>query len=303
MKENDRKRCGYAAVIGLPNVGKSTLLNRVLGSKLSIVTSKPQTTRNRVLAVHNHGEAQIVFLDTPGIHRPKGSLGAYMVEAAHEAIAEADVCAWLLDTAAKDRKEGLSEDEGMVARRLEEASLPTICLLNKVDRVKDKARLLPLMHEVSSKPFVRQTIPVSALDGDGIDTFLDILAAMLPEGPALFPDDMLSDMAERFFVAELVREAVTDLTRQEIPYTSAVVIDRFVEETNGCLVHATIHVERPSQKGIIIGKGGAMIREIGERARKAAEEMLACRVDLRLHVDVTPGWTKDAKGIRKMGYE
>jgi len=303
VNEQTTTRCGYTAVIGRPNVGKSTLLNTILGQKLQIVSAKPQTTRNRVLAVHDTAEAQIVFLDTPGLHEPRGSLGRYMVEAAEAAIAESDVCSWLIDVHRAGRQSGLTDDERELGARLAGSGLPVIALLNKVDLLRDKELLLPLLDEAAGLAGVEAVIPISALDGDGVDRYLSELRARLPVGPKLFPEDMVSDRAERFFVAELVREALFDLTRQEVPYRAAVVIDQFVEETERCVIHATIHVERKSQRGIVVGKGGAMIREIGVRAREAARKMLGCPVELRLHVDVSPGWSSSPAGLKRMGYE
>lgn len=302
--ENDIKtKCGYAVVIGRPNVGKSTLLNRVLGRKLSIVTSKPQTTRNRVLAVHNVEDSQVIFLDTPGLHRPENSLGHYMMEAAQGAISEADVCVWIIDASHPRRSTGLLREEIGIAGHLENPKIPIIALINKVDLLRNKSLLLPIMEETSAIDGMEEVIPICALSGDGVDRFMIALLKRIPLSPWLFPDDILSDKADRFFVSELVREALIDLTRQEIPYRTAVVIDRFVEESRRCVIHGTIHVEKKSQRGIIIGKGGTMIRDIGIRARAQAEKLLGCSVDLRLHVNVSPDWTKDAQGLKKMGYE
>jgi GTP-binding protein Era len=299
----DEISCGYAAVVGRPNVGKSTLLNTILGQKLQIVSAKPQTTRNRVLAVHDTERAQIVFLDTPGLHQPRNSLGRYMVEAADAAIAEADLSAWIVDINRQGREQRLFDDELAIAARLAQTGSPVIALPNKVDLVRDKRQLLPLVEQLAALAGVVEVIPISALEGDGVEQFLAAAVALLPAGPKLFPPDMLSDRAERFFVAELIREALYELTRQEIPYRSAVVVDRFVEETERCVIHATIHVERKSQRGIVVGKGGAMIRQIGTRARAAAQHKLGCPVELRLHVDVSPGWSESMAGLRRMGYE
>lgn len=290
-------------VVGRPNAGKSTLLNRILGQKVAIVTPKPQTTRNRILAVHNHGEAQIIFIDTPGLHRPQGPLGRYMIAACESALQDADVCVWLLDAGFAKRPFALTDDELEIAARLKETGLPILALLNKVDVVQEKQQLLPLIEEVGQIEGVVDVIPLSALNGDGVDLFLSQLIERLPESPKLYPEEMLSDQAERFFVAELIREALTERLRQELPYCAAVVIDQFVEETKLCSIYATIHVERASQRGIVIGRGGQMIKAIGQTARLAAVEFLGCPVDLRLHVEVSPGWTKNKTGIEKMGYE
>ena len=296
-------RCGYVAVVGRPNVGKSTLLNHVLEQKLSIVTDKPQTTRNRILAVYNEAEAQVIFLDTPGLHSPRASLGRYMIEAAESAIAEADVCVWLIDMGGRRRTEGLDEDEQVVVERLAAAKTPIIVGLNKIDLLKDKAALLPMMEAVSALDGVRAVLPLSGRNGDGVREFLDALTPLLPEGPKLYPEDMISEQAERFFIAELVREALTDLTRQEIPYHSAVVVDKFVEEQKQVVIYASIHVERTSQRAIVIGKGGQLIKEIGRRAREAAAAFLGMPVFLKLHVEVSPGWTQSVDQLKKMGYQ
>ena len=307
MNENSdsepETRCGFAAVIGRPNVGKSTLLNQLLNQKLSIVTDKPQTTRNRILAVFNQHDAQIVFLDTPGLHSPRASLGRYMIEAAESAISDADVCVWLIDMSSPRRPQGLMDTEREIGARLSESELPVIVLLNKVDVLKDKGVLLPTMEAAAAVPGVREVLPISAMTGEGTAEFIEVLKGYLPKGPKLYPEEMLSEQAERFFIAELVREALTDLTRQEIPYHSAVVVDKFVEETKRCTIHATIHVEKTSQRAIVIGKRGAMIKEIGRRARLAAEAFLSTPVFLKLHVEVSPGWTRDVSQLKKMGYE
>ena len=296
-------RCGFAAVIGRPNVGKSTLLNRLLNQKLSIVTDKPQTTRNRILAVFNHPDTQIIFLDTPGLHTPRASLGNYMIEAAESAISDADVCVWLIDMSSPRRPKGLRDVEREIGARLSASELPVIVLLNKVDLVKDKSVLLPTMEAASAIPGVVEVRPLSAHTGEGIDDFIASLKAYLPEGPRLYPEEMLSEQAERFFIAELIREALMDLTRQEIPYHSAVVVDKFVEESKRCVIHATIHVERSSQRAIVIGRRGAMVKEIGRRARLEAETFLDTPVFLKLYVEVSPGWTKNETKLKKMGYE
>jgi len=295
-------RCGYAAVVGRPNVGKSTLVNGLLGRKVSAVTPKPNTTRNRVLAVWTRGDAQIAFLDTPGVHRPRTSLGRYMLEAAAGAIAETDVVVWILDATAGDAATLFAEERDVV-ERLTAAGKPIVALLNKIDLLRDKKVLLPMLEAVSKVDGVVAAIPISALAADGMDRFVEATIPLLPEGPHLYPEDMISDRAERFFVAELVREALTELTRAEIPYRTAVVVEKFVEESDRCVVNAAIHVEKESQKGIVIGRGGRMIGEIRERARVEAAKMLGVPIDLRLHVIVTPGWSESPEGLRKMGYE
>ncbi|MCP4605515.1 MAG: GTPase Era [Proteobacteria bacterium] len=296
-------RCGYAAVVGRPNAGKSTLLNRVLSEKLSIVTAKPQTTRNRILAVHNEGRVQVIFLDTPGLHYPRDTLGRYMVETAESAIKESDVCVWLIDVGEPKRPRGLTTMEKEIGEQLSRLDRPVLALLNKIDLIKDKSCLLPLIEAAAQIPSIEEVIPISAESGDGVDFFLEQLICRMPPGPKLYPEDMLSEQAERFFVAEIIREALTELTHKEVPYHSAVVIDKFVEEMHRTSIYATIHVERASQRKIVVGSKGSMIKQIGQRARQAAERFLGCPVELLLHVDVSPGWTRNTKDLKKMGYE
>jgi GTP-binding protein Era len=304
-KENsgEQTRCGYVAVVGQPNVGKSTLLNQVVGERVAIVTPKPQTTRNRIVAICNRGPIQVVFLDTPGLHDPRGSLGRYMVRAAESAIADADICTWLIDVSSPGRPPGLTAEEKAIAQRLEQTGLPLIVLPNKIDTLRQKEMLLPLIEAATALPGVREVIPIAALKGEAVEQYLTCLTALLPRADKLFPDDILSDQAERFFVAELIREAVTDFTHKEVPYQSAVVVDSFIEETERCVIHATIHVERAGQRGIVVGRGGKMIGRIRERAQEEAERFLRCPVELHLHVEVSPGWTRAAKGLEKMGYK
>jgi GTP-binding protein Era len=301
-EKQEGTRCGYAAVVGRPNVGKSTLVNALIGRKVSAVTPKPNTTRNRVLAVWTRGDAQVAFLDTPGVHRPRTSLGRYMLEAAAQAIAETDVVVWILDASAGDAATLFAEERDVVDR-LAAAGKPIVALLNKVDLLRDKKPLLPMLAAVAAVDGVAAAIPISALAADGLDRFVAAIVPLLPAGPHLYPEEMISDRAERFFVAEIVREALIELTRAEIPYRTAVVVERFVEEKDRCVVGAAIHVEKESQKGIVIGRGGKMIGEIRERARAEAARMLGVPIDLRLHVVVTPGWSESPDGLRRMGYE
>lgn len=308
MKDNQdiKKRvshCGYVAVVGKPNVGKSTLLNSILGEKVSIVTSKPQTTRNRIRAILNVKHTQIIFLDTPGIHRAQGRLGEFMNDEAQGAIGDADLCVLMIDMADKIRKEGLTPSEKHIAQMLSDTGRPVIAVVNKVDAMADKSKMLPVLEELGHMSGVVEIIPLSARTHDGIDILVQALCKRLPQAEWLFPEDMLSDHAERFFVAEMVREALTNFTRSEVPYQCAVVVDRFIEEEKSCLVEATIFVEKDSQKGIILGKGGSMIKAIGTKARQNASRFLGMPVTLKLHVAVAEGWSKSEGGLRKMGYE
>lgn len=296
-------KCGYVAVVGLPNVGKSTLINRILGQKLSIVTNKPQTTRNRILAIHDVEDAQLIFLDTPGIHRPKEKLGAYMNEQAHSAIAEADICVFLIDGSRKRRSADLDNAEKAILEALERSDGHVIAVINKIDLIPDKAGLLPLMSNLSNYKKLSEIIPLSALKTDGVELLTRQLVRLLPHMPKLYPSDMLSEQGDRFFVAELIREVAMEATHQEVPYQLAVVIDQFVEETERCRIKATIHVSRDSQRVIMLGKAGSRLKDIGTRARKAISEHLNRPVELGIHINVSREWFTSSRGLKKMGYE
>ncbi len=300
---NTSTKCGYVAVVGLPNVGKSTLINRILGQKLSIVTDKPQTTRNRILAIHDEEDAQIVFLDTPGIHLPKGKLGEYMNDQAHSAISEADVCVFLIDASRKKKSADLDGGERAIVQALSRGDTPVIAAINKIDLVPDKSHLLPLMSSLSNVEILSEIIPVSALKNDGVELLTQRLVSRLPQTPKLYPPDMISEQGDRFFVAELIREAAMEVTHQEVPYQTAVVIDQFVEETERCRIKATIHVARDSQRVIMLGKSGSRLKDIGTRARRAISEFLKRPVELGLHINVSKEWFGNSRGLKKMGYE
>ncbi|MBN2718873.1 MAG: GTPase Era [Deltaproteobacteria bacterium] len=305
MTEKNKIKCGYVTLAGRPNVGKSTLLNHIMKQKVSIVTHKPQTTRDRILAIYNDADTQIVFLDTPGIHRPVGALGHHMNDAAHNAILEADLCLWIIDAACKHREvdAGLTPAEMAIADRLKQTKIKTVVAINKVDLIKPKKRLLPIMQAVVALGFVETVVPIAALNGDATDTLMAEIITRLPQNPRLFPQDMLSDKADRFFVSELVREVILNVTHREVPYKTAVVIDSYKQMRRQCEIFASIHVETNGQKGIIIGKGGEMLGQIRETARAEAEEMLGCPVTLKLHVNVSPDWSTNPAGLKKMGYE
>jgi GTPase len=293
-------RCGYVAIIGEPNVGKSTFMNAVLGTKLSIVTPKPQTTRRRILGFQTGDGYQIVFVDTPGIIKPRYVLQRSMVEAAHGAIAESDIVLLMLDSdRTLDRATLLPP--GLDAL-LAGAGRPVIAVLNKTDLVRDKKRLLPLMAALSAYPFVHTVIPVSALKREALDAVERELVALLPEHPPLYDVEALSDQPERFFVTEIIREKIFELLREEVPYSTEVVIASYEELETHDSISADIIVERDSQRGILLGKGGAMIKEIGTRARKDIEEFLLRRVYLELHLKVREGWRDSEDWVRRFGY-
>lgn len=293
-------RCGYVALIGAPNAGKSTLMNTVLGMKISIVTAKPQTTRRRVLGFHTGEKYQAIFIDTPGLIKPKYELQDSMVNAAHSAIAEADACCLLID-APRAIESGREIPEGL-KQLLQESGRPVIAVLNKVDQILDKKQLLPLMARTAEAYPFREVVPISALEGEGVDGLLSALEALLPVGPPLYPPEMLSDQPERFFVSEIIREKIFEQFRQEVPYATDVYIAEYREEEERDYIAAEIIVERESQKRILIGKGGVAIKRIGMAAREDIEVFLDRAVFLDLHVRIREGWRDNAAWIRRLGY-
>lgn len=289
---------GFVAIIGRPNVGKSTLLNRLVGQKIAITSNKPQTTRNRILGIHHFDDGQILFLDTPGIHRARGRLNRYMVEQALGACAEVDLILFLVDAT---ERPGAAEEE--ILRQLGQRQRPVFLVLNKIDAVRPE-QLLPLIDHYARSFTFAEVLPVSGLSGDGVAQLVTSIRQRLPLGPRYYSEEMVTDVSERFIVAELVREQVLRQTRNEVPYSTAVVIEQFSEQPERSLVviHATIMVERDSHKGIIVGKGGAMIRTIGKHARHEIERLLGCRVFLELFVRVQPGWTESDRLLKDFGY-
>jgi len=304
-------RAGTCAILGLPNAGKSTLMNRVLGMRLCAVSQRPQTTRNRLLGVKNTSAggspAQIVFLDTPGAQRGENALRRYMRDQTLSAAGEADIALLLVDAAEPEQSapDRLGDgDRRAIDEILTAVKAPVLLALNKVDRVA-KPALLPMLAAWSASGRFEELVPISALSGDGVDRLEAAIAARLPEGPALFPEDMVTDRAERFLAGELVREQLFRQLGEELPYATAVVIDQFNErpEKGDVVISASIFVERESQKGIVVGKGGQRIKAIGESGRAAISQLLGCPVHLLLHVKVAPNWSRDGGGIRSMGYE
>ncbi len=292
-------RSGFVAIIGRPNTGKSTLLNRILGDKIAITSDKPQTTRNRIQGIYNRTGGQIVFIDTPGIHRARSRLNKYMVEAALSSIQEVDVILFLVEA---DRK--ANGDEAMILEVLAKAEAPVLLVINKIDLVPKETLLEKMETYARLFPF-REIVPVSALSGDGVERLVGLTYDMLPEGPSYFPDDILTDVPERFIVAEIIREKVFRLTRDEVPYSVAVGVDSFKERDDGGLISisATITVERDSQKGIIIGRKGEMLKKIGTHARREIEQLLAVRVFLELFVRVRKEWSENPQMLKEFGYE
>jgi GTPase len=290
-------RAGFVALVGLPNVGKSTLLNKILGRKLAIVTPKPQTTRTRILGIETRPEAQFLFVDTPGLHRPRNLLGERMVRAAEQGLAEADVGLWLVDAGA-----GIRREEEELGGRLAEAGKPILVALNQIDRIKRPA-LLPLIQRLDQLLPGRHVVPVSARTGENIEELLKTVATALPESPALFPADAQTDLPEKFFAAEIVREQILLATEQEVPYQSAVTIESFEEkpEKDLIVIAAQIRVARSSQKPIVIGEKGTRIKEIGRRARIELERFFGVRVYLELFVKVDSRWFERAGTLTELG--
>jgi GTP-binding protein Era len=291
-------RSGFVAIIGRPNVGKSTLLNRIVGEKIAITSPKAQTTRNRILGIQNLPDAQLLFVDTPGIHAASSPLNRYMVDQARSAALDVDVVLWLVEA---DRP---VDDDPMIPRLLRKSARPVLLVINKIDTV-PREQLLPLIDAYKDICDFSAIVPLSALTGDGVDALLEGLPELLPEGPRYYPDDQLTDVPERFIVAEMVREQILMHTRDEVPYGVAVVVERFQENParNMVGIDAVIHVERDSQKRILVGKGGSMIRRIGQAARGEIERLLGVKVHLELFVHVQKNWTSSGRLLKQFGYE
>ncbi len=296
--EKDSFRSGFVSIVGRPNVGKSTLMNRILGQKIAITTDKPQTTRNRILGIHNLPGGQILFLDTPGIHRGKGRLNRYMVDQAFSACSEVDLILFLVE--ATDAPGG---GDDFILEMLGRGTTPVILLINKIDLV-PKPSLLALIDKYSKRFRFEEIIPVSGLNGEGVERLLQAILPRLPEGPPLYPEDMITDLPERFIVAEMIREQVLKQTREEIPYGVAVTVESFSEkpDKNLVVISAVITVERDTHKGIVLGKNGSRIRSIGKAARSEIERFLDNRVFLELFVKVQKDWTRSERLMKELGY-
>ena len=295
--KNKSFKSGFVSIVGRPNVGKSTLLNRIIGEKIVITSDKPQTTRNRIQGIHNIPDGQIIFIDTPGIHTAQSRLNKSMVDVAMSAIRGVDLLLLVVDATA-------ATDEKLVRDILPKVKIPVLLVLNKVDLLPDKRTLLDRMSAWSALHPFHEIVPVSAGNGDGVEHLVETIAAYLPEGPALFPDDILTDMSEKFIVAEMIREKVFRLTHDEIPYSTAVVVESFVERENGVIaIAAAISLERATQKGIVIGKRGELLKKIGTQARFDIERLLGTRVFLELFVKVEENWSERTSKLREFGYE
>lgn len=289
---------GFVSLVGRPNAGKSTLLNRLVGTKLAIVSDKPQTTRNRILGVRNYDNGQIVYMDTPGVHRPLHRMNVRMVDAAVDAMAEVDLVALVVDVS-----ESTGAGDRFVLDLVARSPLPTVLVLNKIDQVR-KTKLLPAIDWFRQQHDFVEIVPVSALTGDGVDRLETVLSTHLPEGEALYPEDYLTDQPDRFFAGEMIREQVLGHTHHELPFVTAVVVDSFEEpaEEGGLLrLYCTIFVEQASQKPIVIGHRGEMIKRIGTAARLELERFFDTRVFVDLHVKVRPRWRDDDSMLDRLG--
>ncbi|WP_291291498.1 GTPase Era [Enterococcus sp.] len=290
-------KSGFAAIVGRPNVGKSTLLNRVVGQKIAIMSDKAQTTRNKIQGVYTTPDAQIVFIDTPGIHKPKHRLGDYMVETAYSALREVDVTLFMISA---DQKRGKGDD--FIIERLRKNETPVYLVINKIDKVHPD-ELLAIIEDYAAQMDFAEIVPISATEGNNFETLMKLVIDQMPEGPQYFPEDQITDHPEYFIVSELVREKVLLLTRDEVPHSVAVVVDSMKRDENDKVhIQATIIVERDSQKGIIIGKGGKMLKQIGTKARLDIEHLLDDKVYLELWVKVQKDWRDKQTFLTDYGY-
>ena len=290
-------KSGFAAIVGRPNVGKSTLLNRVVGQKIAIMSDKAQTTRNKIQGVYTTPDAQIVFIDTPGIHKPKHRLGDFMVETAYSALREVDVTLFMISA---DQKRGKGYD--FIIERLRKKETPVFLVINKIDKVHPD-ELLAIIEDYAAQMTFAEIVPISATEGNNFETLMRLVIDQMPEGPQYFPEDQITDHPEYFIVSELVREKVLLLTRDEVPHSVAVVVDSMKRDENDKIhIQATIVVERDSQKGIIIGKGGKMLKQIGTKARLDIEHLLDDKVYLELWVKVQKDWRDKQTFLTDYGY-
>jgi GTP-binding protein Era len=293
-------KCGLVSFVGRPNAGKSTLLNRLVGTKLAIVSDKPQTTRTRILGVRNYPDAQVIVLDTPGIHRPLHRMNVRMVDAAIETMREVDVLGLVLDASERSGK-----GDRFVLDLVKGTKSPVLLLLNKIDLIR-KSTLLPMIDRCSREGRFAEIIPISAATGDNLERLERSIIDRLPEGERLYPDDFVTDRPERFFAAEIVREKLLQFTHSEIPFASAVIVDRFEEPAGNpplLKLYCTIVVDRESQKPIVVGRGGEMVKRIGTAAREELERFFGCRVFLDLHVRVKSEWREDEGVLTRLGLD
>ncbi|MFX3616056.1 MAG: GTPase Era [Sporolactobacillus sp.] len=295
---NQAFKSGFAALIGRPNVGKSTLLNQLLGQKIAIMSDKAQTTRNKIHGIYTTDQEQVIFIDTPGIHKPKHRLGEIMTAMALNTLNEVDIVLFLIDA-----EQGYGRGDQFIIDFLQKVNSPVFLLINKIDKVHPE-ELLPLIDHYRTLYSFKEIIPLSALQGQNVSELLKQIHTYLPEGPQYYPSDQITDHPERFIVSELIREKILQLTRDEVPHSIAVVIDKMKKNEHGNLfdIQATIMVERPSQKGIIIGKGGSMLKKVGTLARKEIEALIGSKVFLELWVKVDQNWRDKEEELKNFGY-
>ncbi len=294
---NKKFTSGFVSIIGRPNVGKSTLLNSIIGEKIVITSDKPQTTRNRIQGIHNIPGGQIVFIDTPGIHAGRSRLNKSMVDVARSAISGVDLLMLVVEATT-------AADPAFIQDVLGKVKIPVVLVINKIDLLADKNQVLKKISDWAALHPFKEIVPVSAGRNDGVEHLVSVVGGYLPEGPAMFPDDILTDMPEKFIVAEMIREKVFRLTRDEVPYSTAVVVESFIERENGVIaIAAAIMLERDTQKGIIIGSRGEMLKKIGTQARQDIERLLDTKVYLELFVKVVENWSERPSKLRELGYE
>ena len=290
-------KSGFVSIIGRPNVGKSTFVNRVIGHKIAIMSDKAQTTRNKIQGVMTRDDAQIIFIDTPGIHKPKHKLGDYMMRVAKNTLSEIDAIMFMVNV-----NEDIGRGDEYIMEMLKNVKTPTFLVLNKIDLVHPDT-MMPKIEQYQSYMDFTDIIPISALEGLNVDHFIDVLKSFLPEGPKYYPDNQISDHPEQFVVSEIIREKILHLTSEEIPLAIGVNVDRMIKEDEDRVrIEATIYVERDSQKGIVIGKGGKKLKEVGKRARRDIEMLLGSKVYLELWVKVQRDWRNKVNFIRQIGY-
>jgi GTP-binding protein Era len=298
MDEIKKFRCGFAAIIGRPNVGKSTLLNRIVGQKLTITSSRPQTTRHKILGIKTLPQGQVVYVDTPGLHRAgKSAINRYMNRTAKSALADVDVVLWVIEAL-----RWTDEDQDILTA-LAVTEAPVIVVVNKVDKASDKTALLPFLDELAHKREFTEIIPLSARSGDNVERLESLVMSFMPEGEAFFPEDQVTDRSERFLAAELLREKLMRRLGEELPYAVTVQIEEFSEQNGVLHIHAVIWVEKESQKAIVIGKGGEVLKEIGRRARISMEQTFDAKVFLKTWVRVKESWSEDERLLRQLGYD
>ncbi|MGD9000418.1 MAG: GTPase Era [Granulosicoccaceae bacterium] len=297
MSSAGQTRCGYVALVGRPNVGKSTLLNHMLGQKISITSRKPQTTRHRVLGIKTTDTTQMLFVDTPGIHDDqRQAMSRFMNRAAVSAITDVDVIVFMVEAT------GWQDADQKVLEKIRRSTRPVVLVINKIDRLKDKDALLPLIAELQEKTGIETIVPVSATSGSGLERLEEVLTGYLPEAPFFFDKDQVTDRSMRFIAAELIREKLMRRLGKEVPYALTVEIEKYAREGDMWHIAAVIWVERKGQKSIVVGKGGEMIKAIGQQAREELEKMLESKVYLQLWVKVRAGWSDDERALRSLGY-